>query len=90
MSVYAEIEYTVLGKEQSDKINDALSFEFLDGNGTPIPTGAGFGSGIVSLDNTGTRFMAKLTIRASESLPSEIMLRAYNYMDKNQFETHNI
>jgi hypothetical protein len=45
---------------------------------------------IVSLDNTGTQFMAKFSIRASESLPSEIMLRAFNCWDKNQVETHII
>ena len=90
MSVYAEIAYTVLDKEQSEKINDALSFEFLDGEGTPIPACAGFGSVIESLDNTGARFMAKFSIRASESLPGEIVLRAFDCRDKNRIETHII
>jgi hypothetical protein len=90
MSIYAAIEYTVIDKDQSATINDVLSFEFLDGNGKPIPTGAGFGSGIVSLDNTGTKFMAKYSLRAAESLPSYITLCAFNCWDKTQFETHVI
>ena len=88
MGMYATIEYTVTDAETFAKTEDGLWFEFVDESGEPLPSGAGtVGTGIVTEDG-GMRFVQDLTIQASEELPGQVRLRAFNCWTKERYETH--
>jgi len=86
MDIYADIEYTVIDSEKFAQIEDGLFFEFLDKAGNSIPGGASSGDGIQALEDN--RFIQKFSLQASETLPGEITLRAYNCWEKDINETH--
>lgn len=88
MAIYAVIEYTVIDAEAFAKTDDSLWFEFLDANGERLPSGAYGSGGKVALDESGTRFEIHENLQASQTLPSEIILRAYCYFDGTRYETH--
>ena len=89
MGIYAKIEYTVTDAEKYAQTGDGLCFEFLDENGERLPSGAGtVGTGIVPTDDSGTRFVQELTIRAAETLPDKVTLRAYDCWEENRYEAH--
>jgi len=86
MAIYADIEYTVTDKEKFAETDGGLWFEFVDGNGNCLPTGASSGEGIIEVDED--HFIQKVTLQASETLPDTIILRGYNSWEKNMYETH--
>ncbi|HHV71443.1 MAG TPA: hypothetical protein GXX38_02380 [Clostridia bacterium] len=86
MDIYADIEYTVIDREKFAQNEDGLLFEFLDNTGNPIPGGVSSGEGIQALDRN--RFIQKISLQASETLPNEITLRAYNCWRKDSYESH--
>ena len=85
MATYVEIEYTVTDKE---KFTEGLWFEMLDENGEALPGGADSGGEIIALDDSGTRYIQKDSIRATETLMGVITLRGYDCSDKTRYETH--
>ena len=85
MSTYAEIEFTVIDAEKYVETNGIL-FEFLDRYGERIPNGAASGGGVEAIDDT--HFIEKISLQAMDKLPSEVILRGYNYLDKIRYETH--
>ncbi|PKM72422.1 MAG: hypothetical protein CVU91_08465 [Firmicutes bacterium HGW-Firmicutes-16] len=85
MAIYAEIEFTVIDKEKFAETEEGLWFEFLDSNGERLPNGAGSGS-IEKIDDN--HYVQKSQLQAAESLPGEIILRAFNCWEKNRYETH--
>lgn len=87
MAIYAEIEFTVIDQEKYSETDGGLWFEFIDENGNILPVGAVSGS-IEPTDETGTRLLQKESLRASETLPDEVILRGYNAWEKNKYETH--
>ncbi len=87
MAIYAEIEFTVIDKDKFAETDGGLCFEFLYSNGERLPDGAGSNGGIEDVDNT--HFVQKVSLQASEVLPSEIILRGFNCWDKNRYETHS-
>ncbi|MDR2902928.1 MAG: hypothetical protein LBU77_00225 [Clostridiales bacterium] len=89
MSIYAEIEYTVIDKEKFAATDDGLWFEFIDENGDRLPDGAAGGDSIKPIDESRERFIQTWSLRAAETLPSEITLRGYNCWDKNRYEAHS-
>ncbi|SHH59171.1 hypothetical protein SAMN02745823_00400 [Sporobacter termitidis DSM 10068] len=85
MSTYAEVEFTVIDEEKYAE-TDGILFEFLDSYGERIPSGAASGGGIVTIDDT--HYIEKISLQATEKLPSEVILRGYSYLDKDRYETH--
>jgi len=100
MSIYAEIEFTVINEEKYAKTDGGLWFEFLDENGERLPDGAdseGYIRPIGGADSEEhmstlgdgeTRFLQKTSIQAAEFLPDEVILRGYNAWEKTRYETH--
>ena len=88
MATYAEIEFTVIDQGKYAETDGGLWFEFIDENGERLPDGADGGGSIEALDESGTRFIQKISVQASEVLPSEVTLRGYNCWEKNRYETH--
>jgi len=88
MGIYADIEYTVIDREKFAGNESGLFFEFLDDNGDRIPGGISSGGGIQVLDQN--RYVRKFSLQASETLPSEITLRAFNPGAGDRHETHVI
>lgn len=86
MAIYAEIEFTVIDKEKYTETDDGLLFEFLDGTGKRLPDGASSSGGVEAVGEN--HFIQKASLQASETLPSEIILRGYNCWEKNRYETH--
>lgn len=86
VSAYAEIEYTVTDTEKYAKANGGIWFEFLDNGGECIPGGAASGGGIEPTDEK--HYIEKLSLQAMEKLPDEVILRCYDFGDKNHSETH--
>ena len=86
MAIYAEIEFTVIDKEKYAEANDGLWFEFLDDAGKRLPDGASSDGGVTTVDEN--HFIQKASLQASETLPSEIILRGYNCWEKNRYEAH--
>ncbi len=85
MSTYAEVEFTVIDKEKYAE-TDGILFEFIDIYGERIPNGAASGGGIESIDKT--HYIEKISLQAMEKLPSEVILRGYNYLDKDRYDSH--
>lgn len=86
MAIYADIEYTVIDKEKFAGTDGGLWFEFVDENGNWLPSGASSGEGIIKIDEY--HYVQKVSLQASETLPSRIILRAYNGLGENRYETH--
>lgn len=86
MAIYADIEFTVIDKEKFAETEDGLWFEFLDDTGKRVPDGASLNGSVKAVDEN--RFIQKVSLQASETLPSEIILRGYNCWEKNRYETH--
>lgn len=89
MTIYTQIEFTVIDQEKYAATDGGLWFEFLDNNGERLPGGASNGS-IESLDGSEIHFIQQDSLQATDSLPSEINLRGYNCWDKNRYESHTI
>jgi len=88
MSIYVEIEYTVIDRVKFAEMDRGLSFELLDENGERLPAGADSDCGVYSLDDNETRFIQKSAIRAAQTLPGEIIMRGYNIWKDVWYETH--
>ncbi len=86
MAIYVQIAFTVTDREKYEKTDGGLWFEFLDAQGQRLPDGADTGGGIEQIDDE--HFVQKSSLRASEVLPGEIILRAFNCWEKNRYETH--
>jgi hypothetical protein len=86
MAVYADIEFTVIDKEKFAETSDGLCFEFLDDTGKRVPGGASSSGSVKAVDEN--HFIQKVSLQASETLPSEIIVRGYNCWEKNRYETH--
>ncbi len=86
MAIYADIEYTVIDKDKFTETGDGLWFEFLDNNGNRVPDGASSSGSTKAIDEN--HFIQKISLQASATLPSEIILRGYNCWEKNRYETH--
>lgn len=86
LAVYAEISYTVIDEEKFAATDTGLQFEFLDSDGNRLPDGAAVGGGINTED--GVHYVQESSIGAMETLPREITVRGYNFLDKNSYETN--
>lgn len=86
MAIYADIEFTVIDKEKFAETDDGLWFEFLDDTGKRLPDGASSSGSVEAIDEN--HYILKVSLQASERLPSEIILRGYNCWEKNRYETH--
>ena len=65
-----------------------LSFELLDNSGERLPSGVDSDWGTYALDDNETQFIQKVSIQASETLPGEITLRAYNIWENVWYDSH--
>ena len=96
MEIYAEIEYIVtdLDKYAAAAEIGGIRFEFIDENGEILPRGASnagnSGLMLISIDDdrTAPRYKHTASIQATEEMPSEITLRAFNWESKDRFEAH--
>ena len=86
MAIYAEIEFTVIDKEKYTETDGGLWFEFLDENGQRLPDGASSSGSVETVDVN--HYIQKVSLQASKTLPSEIILRGYNCWEKNRYEAH--
>lgn len=86
MAVYADIEFTVIDQEKFAKTDDGLWFEFLDNAGKSLPGGASSSGSIKAMGEM--RFIQEVSLQASETLPSEIILRGFIIWQKDRVETH--
>lgn len=86
LAVYAEISYTVIDEAKFATTDTGLQFEFLDSDGNRLPDGAAVGGGIHTED--GVHYVQESSIGAMETLPREITVRGYNFLDKNRYETN--
>lgn len=89
LGIDARIEYTIIDMEKYLATDDGLGFEFIDENGERLPGGAQDSGGIKQLDDAGTRFVQTQSLQASETLPKQITLRAFNIWEKNRYEAHS-
>jgi hypothetical protein len=101
MSIYVEIDYTVIDAEKFAAIDGDLGFEFLDEDGERLPGGADSGWKREAYDENGAHIIPKWTIsagmrivqtssiRAMDTLPDEIILRGYSQWngEYTMFET---
>lgn len=91
MSTHVRLEYTVIDEAAYALTDDGLWFEFLDGNGERIATGANGSGSIGPIDENEenpTRFVQIDSLTAMESLPEKVIVRGYNAWEKNRYETH--
>jgi hypothetical protein len=96
VSVNVRVEYSVIDQAKYDATEDGLLFEFLCddyedlpfGPGQRLPDGPGGSSGIISLDGTNTSFAVEWSLAAMESLPDHLIVRGFNCMSKDRYETH--
>jgi hypothetical protein len=96
VSVNVRVEYSVIDRVRFEAAEDGLLFEFLCDNYEDLPfgpeqrlpDGPGGGSGIISLDDTNTRFATEWSLAAMEVLPDHLIVRGFNYMDKTRYEVH--
>ena len=88
MGTYVRIEFSVIDEVKYAKTDDGLWFEVIDENGNRLPDGASSVGSVGPADDSGVRYIQTISIQASETLPSEIILRGYNCWDKNRYETH--
>ena len=97
VSVNVKVEYTVIDQAKFDTLDGGLMFEFLcdDYENLPfgpeqrLPDGPGNGE-VTQLDDTNTRFEQTWSLAAMEDLPSYLIVRGFNFMDKTRYETHVI
>jgi len=91
MEIYAEIEYTVTDFDKFAEVGGNIRFEFIDENGERLPAGASTGDSGVMLfneDRDYPRYKHSESFRATTEMPSEIILRAFNWESKDRYEAH--
>lgn len=91
MAIYTEVAYTIIDEETYNALENFwehgfLGFAFIDESGEYLPIG-GTGGGIESVEGSTTSFIETGSLQAAETLPSEIILVARNYWEKNRYET---
>ena len=86
LDIYAELYYTIdtsATKEEKALVADGLWFEYLDENGNRLADGL---TGTGSIEATGNgSFVQKTSLASVETLPSSIVIRAYDCWEKTRY-----
>ena len=86
VAIYTSVEYTVIDSEKYNAAAGGFRFKFVDADGKILPPGAGSGYA-KTIEGDGSQHIQLDSLRASETLPSEVILRGY--CDGNLYESHS-